>query len=207
MMMNDFTNQSTTQSQLPPEVEGEFFMLMSLALDDMLEEEDRARFDTYLQRYPPLAEQWRDWQEVDATFRATPSAMPPIGFAADVELRILQRERQQRLLWGLGLGVVVLALWVGLMAGAVSFGAFVMFNQAGWLSQLVHFLARSTATIDNWWSATVTTVDALLATDQARILLVGYGLTAAAMLAGWIVFLRRSTRVYESATPIYTRSA
>jgi anti-sigma factor RsiW len=207
MMMNDFTNQPNVQNPLPPEVENEFFMLMSLALDDMLDGDERLRFDGYLAQYPVLAQQWQSWQEMDATFQATPSAMPPADFVADVELRILQRERQRSLLWGLGLGVVVLALWVGLIAGAVSFGAFVMFNQAEWLSRLVHLLAQSTATVNNWWSATMITLDALLATDQARMLLVAYGLTAAAMLGGWVVFLRRSTRVHESATPIYTRSA
>ncbi len=207
MMMNDFTNQASSQNPAPEAAEAEFFLLMSLALDDMLDAAERARFQEYLVTYPTLTEQWESWQELDETFTATPSALPPLGFAADVELRILQRERQRRLLWGFGLGVVVLALWVGLMAGAVSFGAFVMFNQADWLAQLVHLIARSTATVGNWWAATTNTVSALLSTDQARLFVAGYVLTATAMLMGWITLLRRSTRIDEASNPILSRSA
>jgi anti-sigma factor RsiW len=178
---------------------------MSLALDDLLDADDAQRFHGYLSAYPTLAEQWRSWQELDQTFQATPAALPPVSFAADVELRLLQRDRQRRLLWGFSLGVVVLALWVGLMAGAVSFGAFVMFNQAEWLSQLVHWGAQSAATVSNWRLATANALNALLSTGQARLFVVGYGLTAVAMLIGWVFFLRRSTRIEDAPASVFTR--
>lgn len=207
MMTDNFPeqfNRHETSAETPTEaIENEFTLLMSLALDDLLDDEESARFRRYLHVYPTLAAEWQSWQKLDDMFRATPSAMPPAGFAADMQVRLIQYERRRRLMWGLGFGVILLALWVGLMAGAVSFGAFVVIERAEWLSNFIHFSTRAAAGIQSWWVVTAGAADMLLSTEQARLFMAGYLAAGLAMLAGWVLLLRRTTK----AEPVFIRTA
>ncbi|MCB0137819.1 MAG: hypothetical protein KDD75_22130, partial [Caldilineaceae bacterium] len=55
----------TTVSQPDAATLAEFDWLMSLALDELLDDEDRARFDVLLAEYPSLADEWAAWQFID----------------------------------------------------------------------------------------------------------------------------------------------
>ena len=44
----------------PPHVQEEFSLLMSMALDELLDSSEHAEFDSYLATYPTLAREWQD---------------------------------------------------------------------------------------------------------------------------------------------------
>ena len=54
-----------TPPAAPPEVLEEFALLMSLALDGLLDADEQARFAALLDRYPELAEEWDTWRALD----------------------------------------------------------------------------------------------------------------------------------------------
>jgi len=178
----------------PPAVEEEFILLMSLALDDLLDAEERARFQAYQAAYPGLAAQWRSWQVLDAELRATPSALPPAGFVTAFEVALLQRERRRRLWWGAGFALAIVLLSVVLTAGVASLGAFVMFAQPAWLTELVRIAAQTSALVNGGVVAVLDALGSLVGTEQARAFMMVYLFAAAALLAGWVLLLRRTTR-------------
>lgn len=179
----------------------EFSLLMSLALDDLLDEEESQRFDELLAKYSAFAEEWQSWQELDRSFKLTPSVAPPASFVHDVEMRLLQQERRRRLFWGIGLGTLVVLLCVGLIGGAVALSAYLLFNQAGLLTEVVRTLAYVSVSIQNWFDTVLAAASTLVGTPQARTFAVLYLVVAGMLLAGWLRLLRRSTRLVETASP------
>lgn len=184
----------------PAHIEEEFGLLMSLALDGLLDAEEQAAFDDYLARYPVLADDWAQWQQLDTELIAMPSAQPPNDFLERFEVRLVQQERRRRLWWGTGFAAVVVLLSLGIVLGTVSFGAFVVLRQPDWLSEFVHLLAYYSAAA----AASVDSLSGALATvarsDQARTFGLLYAATTAALIGGWVLLLRRTTRiVYPTA--------
>jgi anti-sigma factor RsiW len=178
----------------PPAVEEEFVLLMSLALDDLLDADERARFQAYQAAYPGLAAEWRSWQALDAELRATPSALPPAGFVSAFEAALLQRERRRRLWWGAGFALAIVLLSVVLIAGVAFLGAFVMFTQPAWLTELARMAAQTGALVNGGIVAVLDALGSLAGTEQARAFVMVYLFAAAALLAGWVFLLRRTTR-------------
>lgn len=64
--------------------ESEFCMLMSLALDGMLDAEEEERFHRYMADDPALADEWQLWQGLNVEFDEEPSVAPPAGFVDSV---------------------------------------------------------------------------------------------------------------------------
>ncbi len=178
----------------PPAVEEEFMLLMSLALDDLLDADERTRFQAYQDAYPGLAVEWRSWRALDGELRATPSVLPPADFVIMFESALLQRERRRRLWWGAGFALAVILLGVVLTAGVMSLGAFVMFTQPAWLTELVRGAAQLSALVNGGAVAILDALASLLGTEQARAFMTIYLFAAAALLAGWVLLLRRTTR-------------
>jgi len=178
----------------PPEVEEEFMLLMSLALDDLLDADERTRFQAYRDAYPGLAAAWRSWRALDSELRATPSAMPSANFVTAFEAALLQRERRRRLWWGAGFALGVILLSFMLTVGVSSLGAFVMFTQPAWLTELVRIAAQAGALVNGGVVAVRDTLASLAGTEQARVFMMVYLFAAAALLAGWVFLLRRTTR-------------
>ena len=189
---------------VPAAVEEEFMLLMSLALDDMLDGEEERQFQEYRITYPALADEWQRWRELDSELQSTPSALPPAGFVEMFELALLYRERRRRLLWGVGIGVVVVLLWLGVMAGAMSLGAFVMFGQSAWLTELMRSIAQLSATMNNGLLIATNALASVFGTEQARMFILIYTTTAALMLTGWVFLLRRTTRLGEATLTVHS---
>jgi len=189
---------------VPAAVEAEFMLLMSLALDNMLDREEARQFQQHLAAYPALADEWRRWQELDSELQSTPSALPPAGFVELFEMALLYRERRRRLLWGVGIGVVVTLLWLGVMVGAMSLGAFVMFGQSAWLTELVRNAAQLSATMNNGLVIVTNALASVFSTEQARMFILFYTVAAALMLTGWVFLLRRTTRLGEATRAVHS---
>ena len=183
----------------PPEVEEEFMLLMSLALDDLLDADERARFQAYQDAYPGLAAEWRSWQTLDAKLQATPSALPPADFVLSFEAALLQRERRRRLWWGMGFALAIIFLSALVTAGMASLGAFVMFTQPGWVTEAARVAAQAGVLVNGGLVAILNALSSLAGTEQARAFMMVYLFAAAALLAGWVFLLRRTTR-FETAS-------
>ena len=193
-----------TPHAVPAAVEEEFMLLMSLALDEMLDAEESEQFYDYLTTYPSLADEWLSWQELDMELQSTPSVLPPDNFVEMFELGLLQQERRRRLWWGVGLGSLVALLWLGVMAGTMSLGAFVMFGQSAWLTEFVRNVAQMGASMNSSVVIALNAVASVFSTDQAQAFMLIYVAAAALMLTGWVFLLRRTTRFGEATQPIHS---
>ena len=70
---------SGAQPQPPQAVQEEFTWMMSLALDGLLDEVERAQFEEYQTQYPALAALWGEWQGLDRKLGLMPHAAPAAG--------------------------------------------------------------------------------------------------------------------------------
>lgn len=180
-----------------PEQEEEFMLLMSLALDNLADAGETAKFEEYLAAYPTLAVQWRSWQRLHNHLVALPSVAPTAGFVDRFEVRLLQQERRHRLWFGMAIGAITLLLWVGVLVGLASMGAYLVVNQGSWVSAVVQNLTYAWITVAQWLESGWLAFAAFAATPQAKAIGAGYLLMAAALLGGWVSLLRRSVHEQE----------
>lgn len=172
----------------------EFEWLMSLALDDELSTDERARLDFLLSESSENVELWRTWQEVDSTFLMSPAVAPPVDFCEKFALCLEVAERQRRLRTGVIFGVAAVALWGSVLLGLVGLGALLWSDQGAIFSNLVENVAYWWTGIQQLGRALANTLQLLWSAPQTRMLFGVYVFTAIAILSGWFVFLRRSTR-------------
>ncbi len=178
----------------------EFSGLMSLSLDDLLDEEGQQQFQVYLERYPVLARQWRSWQLLDRHLALAPAVEPPTGFVQRFEHRLDQQAR--RTLWGRNLWIasLIIVVWGGMLIGGASLCAYVLLYQGNWLAGLVHHVAYYGAAVSQWLELTWNTLNAWVATPQAIAFGLVYMMTAGALLTFWVRFLRHTTQATELAS-------
>jgi anti-sigma factor RsiW len=107
----------------PPAILEEFYWMMSLALDGLLDDADRTQFEAHQAQYPDLAALWTEWQNLHVRLDELPHAEPASGFVARFEVRLAQQEAlQQRRVLTFSLVVAVLAAF-GAIAATVGTGA------------------------------------------------------------------------------------
>ncbi|MEX1021268.1 MAG: hypothetical protein WDZ49_16525 [Litorilinea sp.] len=181
-----------------------FETLMSLALDDQLTPEAARRFEQMLEQaatvdVPEPAATWALWQAVDSRLTAAPRVTPPAQFSANVMQQIAWQERRKRLWLGSAIGLAALLL---LGTGLVGVLGLVALFSSSQMAGLGEFGGEFGQTALLWWSVMAGFVDsalrsagALLATAQARAIVLIYCTAAATMLGLWGVWLRRSTRL------------
>lgn len=180
-----------------PEQEEEFMLLMSLSLDGLVDAEEGARFEEYVTTYPTLAAQWQNWQRLHHQFVALPHAEPPVDFVERFEVRLIQQERRRRLWLGMAIGSVALLLWIGVMAGLFSMGAYLFINQGSWISALIQNLTYTWANLMQWVKTGWETFGSFAGTPQAKAIGAAYLFMAVALLGGWLTLLRRSLQIQE----------
>jgi hypothetical protein len=188
--------QATGQGSSPQPtaaLQDEFTLLMSLRLDNLLDETELAQFDTYVQSYPLFARQWRDWQRLHQQFEAAPHVAPPRDLVNRVEVGLVQQARRRRLWQGLALGATIMLLWGGLLATVAGLGTMLLFNEGGWLNDLIHQLAFISVTTGRWVATGRATINTLVASPQAAVLGLCYVTLAVVLLSLWVRFLRRTT--------------
>lgn len=196
MAFGNFDSHFDNGGAMPPmdSVE-ELEWLMSLALDDALDEGEAARLDLLLAQEPAHAERWVAWQAVDADFHQVPFVLPPVDFGAKFEQRLALVERQRRLRTGMIFGLAAVVLWVSALGGTLAIGALMWSNQNLWVGGLIHNFAYWWAALGQFVQVLVDTGVALWSAPQTRALLLCYLAGAAGILVGWVFFLRRSLRV------------
>ncbi|MEZ4868440.1 MAG: hypothetical protein R3C14_44335 [Caldilineaceae bacterium] len=185
-----------------PEQQEEFMLLMSLALDNLLDEDEAARFAIYQTEYSPFARQWDEWQQLHGQLLALPHVMPAADFVQKVECRLVHHERRQRLWLALLFGAVTFVLWITVMTAAIGLGAYLVVNQSSWLGVTIQNLTYTWVEISQWLSGGWEAFVSFAATPQAKGLGAAYLAFTVALLAGWLNFLRRSTHLNEPSPQV-----
>lgn len=185
------------KNQLSEQEHEEFLLLMSLALDDLLDEEEAAQFTRYQQQDPALALQWQDWQQMHQQMCAMPHALPTPNFVDRFELRLVQQERRRRLWQGVWIGIVSLVLWATATAGVLSVGTYLFVNQTAVMRDIVQNVIFFFASLATWGNSLLITANSFVSTPQAMGLGIGYLVLTMAMLVGWVFYLRRSTQLID----------
>lgn len=105
--------------------------LMSLALDGLLDEQDRRRLEEHLDVCPSCRDEWEAMGEIATLFEASPLVGPPLGFAIRVDRRLAEQDKRRKRLFG-GMAVVT----SGLSLAGLTVGILVLVVAAvvAWLS-------------------------------------------------------------------------
>ncbi|MEZ4706598.1 MAG: hypothetical protein R3A44_05295 [Caldilineaceae bacterium] len=172
----------------------DFALVMSLALDGLLDAEEERQFHADLARYPLLAEQWQLWQEMDARILAEPAMAPPADFLEKVSARLAKEQRRRQLWFGMLVGWLSVCLWTIVAVGLLAGGAFVLANQGPWLAEQVRNIAHLLNTWRAWHETLAGTASSMASMPQTWLVALGYLTLTAAILAYWTQFLRRSTQ-------------
>ena len=179
----------------PPAILEEFYWMMSLALDGLLDDADRAQFEAHQAQYPDLAALWTEWQNLHVRLDELPHAEPASGFVARFEVRLAQQEAlQQRRVLTFSLVVAVLAAF-GAIAATVGTGAYILAAHGSWLGEQLHNVVYASVALDAWADAVVDSLAALASTPQAQALGMMYVVVAIIMIFGWVQLLRRSAQM------------
>jgi predicted anti-sigma-YlaC factor YlaD len=94
-------------------------VLMSLALDGLLEEPDHRRLEEHLDVCPSCRSEWEAMGEIATLFEGSPMVGPPLGCHLRVDRRLAERERKRRRMLS-GAAVVTSSLSLaGLTVGMV----------------------------------------------------------------------------------------
>ncbi len=194
MDVNYVINQPEPEDRLTPEGQEEFSLLMSLSLDNLLDEAEQQQFQAYLDRYPMFTRQWHSWQVLDRHLVLAPSIEPAAGFVQRFETHLAQQGRRSLLGRNLWIALFIVVVWVGMLVGGATLFTYVLLYQGSWLAGLVHNLAYYGAAVTQWFELTWQTVAAWAATPQAIAFAFVYLVMAGGLLAFWIRFLRNSTQ-------------
>jgi hypothetical protein len=179
----------------PPEILEEFYWMMSLALDDLLDDGDRVQFEAHQVQYPGLAALWVDWQNMHVRLDELPHAEPAPGFVARFELRLAQQEAlQQRRVLTFSLVAAVLVAF-GAIAATVGTGAYVLAEHGSWLGEQLYSVVYTSVALNAWADAVVDSLFALASTPQAQAVGMMYVVVAIVMIIGWVQLLRRSAQM------------
>lgn len=169
------------------------YVLMSMALDGMLDQQERQRLDALVAADPAVAEMWRQWQRVDAAFVETPRMLPVAGFANRFEARLETRLAKERTRQRVIMGIVATVVWMTVLAAAGVLLWFLLMNQG----QLMGAFARETAyygrAVAIGVGALQSTAAATFSAPQSVAIAVAYALATGALLYVWLRFLRRTT--------------
>jgi len=177
----------------------EYAMLMSLALDNLLESAEQAQLDAHLADCNRCRAQWNLWQSLDAALHAAPLTAPSPAFVQNFSQRLTAQDRRRQIRMGVLLGALTLVMWlIGVAGVALVIGALI-YNQVGWFTETLHWLAYIWTAISVVSSSLLALLGGVTEELSAMGLLTGYVVLAGGVLAMWSRYLRRSLRMVEIA--------
>ena len=180
---------------LPPlDASEELDWLMSLALDEALDEREAERLEVLLRQEPNHVARWADWQAVHQDFEQMPAVLPTPDFCSKFAQRLEIHERQRRLRTGVIFGLAAVALWGSALTGVVMLGILLWGSQGSLLGGLIHNMAYWWAAMGQFGQGMLNAGEALWSAPQTRAVLLCYVAASIAILVGWFAFLRRSLR-------------
>lgn len=178
------------------DTDGEFFVLMSLALDGMLSEDEECRFHRAMEQDPSLANEWQCWQDLGSRFDEEPSLMPPVDFVDKVAAGLVLQQRRSKLRLGIFVGAITTAAWFLLLFALVGAGAYVAMYQGPWLGDQIANLTILTSNIATWISIASDNLTRIFNVNvgpyQMWGMVCAYIAAATFVLGFWTKILRRS---------------
>jgi anti-sigma factor RsiW len=180
------------------EAHEEYGWLMSLALDHLLDDDEERDLHVHLATCEPCSQQWQLWQRVDQQFTMPPILMPPVDLAAQVEARINATEQRREFRVGVLLAFLTVFIWIAGFVGVGLVVGFLIFNQIGSVSEVLHSLAFMWTTLLVLIQSIGRALVGLSENPSAMGVMFGYVALAVVSLAGWTRFLRRTTRPFDS---------
>lgn len=176
------------------EAQDEALMLMSLALDGLLEADEKERLQRLVAADPALNDAWRRWQQMDAFLATTPRIEPAPGFMSRFATRLEHHERRARIRQGIIFTATAVVVWAALLAMVAGLGWLLLVNQTQWMNAFVRDLAVYPSAALTWLRALWTSLSAMVGEPQTLVLLVGFACFSLALLGVWFRFLQRSTQ-------------
>lgn len=177
---------------------GEYLMLISLALDGMLDSEEKEQLDGHLEQCSGCRAQWLLWQAIDDRLRAAPAPVPAPGFSRSVAQRLAQRERLRNLRIGVMLTVFTLLVWsLGLVGVCILTGTLVYTNLDR-LAETGLFLNEVWAVAGVVGHSLWEVVVEITATPAALGVASAYLVIAVAAIAVWCIIIQRTTQPLRS---------
>lgn len=176
----------------------DYLALSSLALDGMLDHQEKGRLDRHLEECNQCRVQWLLWQVIDLKFRVEPAPEPAPDFVHRVANRLARQERMRNVRVGLLLTTLTVFGWSLGLVGASGLVFALMY------SNLDRFAATRSFLVDAWAVAGVVgqslwdVLFDLTATPTALGVASAYLIVAAVALAGWFLVIQRSTQPVKS---------
>jgi anti-sigma factor RsiW len=169
----------------------EWLMLMSLALDGALDQDEQVLFAAELACNPFLAAEWAQWQAMDRHLDTLPAVSPSHEFAGRFEARLDAHLAKVKLWTTVVIVSATVAILLGVIALCAVYGGAILAGYGSYLSALWVNSTSSLITANSWYNTASTTAEVLVNTPQARAIMVGYLAAALAAGAGWLFWLRR----------------
>lgn len=172
----------------------EGFMLMSLALDGLLNEEEEARLFSLIADDEALDTSWKQLQKVDALLTQTPRAIPAADFTARFDSRLDKKMGRARVRKRIALAMLAIIGWLSVVTVVAAAGWYLWANQTQWMSDFVRELVYYPSAVSIWTRAVQSTLSATLSEPQSIAFVFSYAAAGALLLTGWMWFLKRTTR-------------
>ncbi len=103
--------------------------LMSLALDGLLDSDDRQRLEQHMRSCTTCRTEWQAMVQVAALFERSPAVGPPLGFAVRVERRLTDQAKRKRRVFG---GAAVLTSSLSLVGATVAVVLVIVLGVVAW---------------------------------------------------------------------------
>jgi anti-sigma factor RsiW len=186
--MNDTDEMNNTEM----DSHDQYGLLMSLALDNLLEGTEQADLDAHLAGCNRCRSQWSLWQSIDTAFRGAPMTDPSPAFVQNFGQKMASQSRRRQVRLGILLGALTLVMWsIGVTGVVLVIGALV-YNQVGWFTETLHWLAYVWTAISVIGGSLLGLLGGLAEEPSAIGLLAGYVVMAGGVLVIWSRYLRRS---------------
>jgi anti-sigma factor RsiW len=187
-------NELISGTMVQPDAHDEAYVLMSLALDGLLDGEDDARLQALLKDDAALAETWQQWQKLDTLFGDVARAVPAEGFVARFEKHLDERERREVVQRRLLIGATATLAWIITLAVLAVLSWQLVVNQTQWMNDFVRELVYYPSAVTIWWRAVLSSFSATVSEPQSLALATAYAASAMVLLYVWLRLLRRTTR-------------
>lgn len=177
---------------------GDYLMMISLALDGMLDSEEKEQLDGHLEQCSGCRAQWLLWQAIDDRLRAAPVPVPAPGFSRSVAQRLAQRERLRNLRIGVMLTVFTLLVWSLGLVGVCTLTGTLVYTNLDRLAETGLFLNEVWAVAGVVGHSLWDVIVEITATPAALGVASAYLVIAVAAIAVWCIIIQRTTQPLRS---------
>jgi anti-sigma factor RsiW len=171
-------------------------LLMSLALDGLLDDDEQHRLDRHLAGCAMCQAEWQAMQRVSTLLEEEPMLGPPLGFALRIERRLAARAKPRRRMFG---GLAMLTSSVSLAVLTVAVVAVITLGLVAWpwLSSLPSVQERAGAVSQvasgiglMGKGMSLFLGDLLLRYGAVAVFVIGTGLVLLAAVSTWLLIKR-----------------